>query len=88
MGGLFLLSKDRLSKTAFSLRLAASGAEFPGEYLVAVTGEGRAACIKHLLDNLPSRTGQLPTRSPRRPGRAQLRHPVPLVKVSLNNKNE
>ena len=32
----------------------------------------------------PGRTGQLPTRNPHRPGRAQLRHPVPLVKVSLN----
>ena len=32
----------------------------------------------------PGRTGLLPTRSPRRPGRAQLRHPVPLVEGSLN----
>ena len=35
------------------------------------------------VKKLPGRTGQLPTRSPHRPGRAQLRHPVPLVKVSL-----
>ena len=33
----------------------------------------------------PGRTGQSPTRSPHRPGRAQLRHPVPLVEVSHNN---
>ena len=42
-----------------------------------------------LCENLPcslapGRTGQLPTRSPHRPGRAQLRHPVPLVEDSLN----
>jgi hypothetical protein len=46
--------------------------------------------LKYLLRGLlrqripPGRTGRLPTRSPHRPGRAQLRHPVPLVKVSLN----
>ena len=33
---------------------------------------------------MPGRTGRSPPRSPHRPGRAQLRHPVPLVKVSLN----
>ena len=33
----------------------------------------------------PGRTGRLPTRNPHRPGRAQLRHPVPLVKVSLSS---
>ena len=32
----------------------------------------------------PGRTGRSPTRNPHRPGRAQLRHPVPLVKVSLD----
>jgi integrase len=35
----------------------------------------------------PGRTVQSPTRNPHRPGRAQLRHPVPLVKVSLNNES-
>jgi hypothetical protein len=33
---------------------------------------------------MPGRTGQSPTRNSHRPGRAQLRHPVPLVKVSLS----
>jgi len=35
------------------------------------------------LNGWPGRTGRLPARSPHRPGRAQLRHPVLPVKDSL-----
>jgi hypothetical protein len=45
---------------------------------------GKEVCLTRLLTR-PGRTGRLPTRSPHRPGRAQLRHPVPQEKDSLSS---